>query len=359
MSLHETIELINQNLRQGRFPNEQAVSQGIVLRILKDLNWDTWDTGVVWPEFQTGEGRVDFALCDPPTRPKVFVEVKQPGHAEIGVRQALEYAFHTGVPAVVLTDGRTWSFYLPAEEGSYEERRVYKLDLFERSSDEVANRLVEYLQHSRVVSGEAIEAARKEYRNRNRRTLAKSTIPAAWNELVAQGESLLIEMVQDAVESKCGVRPEDTDVLNFLRGVAAPVRAEYPVLPVAPPITPIHAPVIPKSRAGTIRFLGEEIQIRNAIEATLMILRKLAARDSTFLSRCAVHPKNFGHKRAYIARTTEELFPDRPDLRPKHEEIADGWLLNTNVNNGIKTQVVKLACEVAGLKFGEDIQIDF
>src|SRR5262249_43268218 len=38
--------------------------------------------------------------------------------------QALEYAFHIGVPSVVLRDGRTWSFYLPAEEGSYEERRA-------------------------------------------------------------------------------------------------------------------------------------------------------------------------------------------------------------------------------------------
>ena len=54
------------------------------------------------------------------------------GAADDGVRQALEYAFHTGVPFVVLTDGKTWSFYLPAEQGSYEERRIHKLDLFER-----------------------------------------------------------------------------------------------------------------------------------------------------------------------------------------------------------------------------------
>jgi hypothetical protein len=34
-------------LRQGRFQNEQAVSQGIVLRVLQELGWDTWDTAVV------------------------------------------------------------------------------------------------------------------------------------------------------------------------------------------------------------------------------------------------------------------------------------------------------------------------
>jgi hypothetical protein len=131
MSLESTLTDIIARLRQGRFPNEQAISQGIVLRVLQELGWDTWNTAVVWPEYQTGQGRADFALCHPPSKPAIFIEVKQPGKAEDAVRQALEYAFHTGVPFIVLTDGRTWSFYLPAEQGSYEDRRVYKLDLFE------------------------------------------------------------------------------------------------------------------------------------------------------------------------------------------------------------------------------------
>jgi predicted type IV restriction endonuclease len=118
MSLETTLTDIVTRLRQGRFQNEQAISQGIVLRLLQELGWDTWDTTIVCPEFKTGEGRVDFALCHPPKQPADFIEVKQPGKAEDSVRQALEYAFHKGVPFVVLTDGRTWSFYLPAEQGS-------------------------------------------------------------------------------------------------------------------------------------------------------------------------------------------------------------------------------------------------
>jgi predicted type IV restriction endonuclease len=45
--------------------------------------------------------------------PAVFIEVKQLGGAEDDVRQALEYALKNGNPFDVLTDGRTWSFYLP------------------------------------------------------------------------------------------------------------------------------------------------------------------------------------------------------------------------------------------------------
>jgi hypothetical protein len=44
MPLKESIESIIQNLRQGFFPNEQAISQGVVLRLLHELGWNTFDT---------------------------------------------------------------------------------------------------------------------------------------------------------------------------------------------------------------------------------------------------------------------------------------------------------------------------
>ena len=162
MQLERTIADIDQKLRDGRFPNEQSISQGIVLRILSDLGWDVYDTNIVWPEYSTGEGRVDFALCAPPGKPKCFVEVKQQGKAEDGVKQALEYAFHTGAQFVTLTDGQTWSFYLPAEQGSYEDRRVFKLDLFERTEQESADILRRYLEREKIASGQALDTARKE-----------------------------------------------------------------------------------------------------------------------------------------------------------------------------------------------------
>src|SRR6266498_4022661 len=178
MSLETTISDITTKLREGRFPNEQAISQGIVLRILQELGWTTWDVSLVWPEYQTGEGRADFALCHPPEKPAVFIEVKPPGKAEDAVRQALVYAFHTGgVQLVVLTDGKTWSFYLTLEQGTYEDRRVYKLDLFERETAEAAARLTQYLSRSRIESGEALESARNEYRSRNRAAQARAIIP--------------------------------------------------------------------------------------------------------------------------------------------------------------------------------------
>ena len=223
MRLNTTLADITARLRQNRFPNEQAISQGIVLRVLRELGWDTYDANIVWPEYQTaGGGRADFALCHPPSKPKIFIEVKHLGKAEGAVEQALLYAFKSGVPFVVLTDGRTWSFYLPAEPGDYDERRVYKLDLYERSPDEAAEQFRQYLGSESVASGESLRAARTEYRNLNRRSQAKAAIPEAWRELVQKRDSSLIEILSGAVESKIGFQPDVDDVVEFFGSAATP-----------------------------------------------------------------------------------------------------------------------------------------
>ena len=364
MSLETTLSDITVRLRQGRFPNEQAISQGIVLRVLQELSWNTWDTTVVWPEYKTGEGRVDFALCHPPTKPADFIEVKQPGKAEESVRQALEYAFHTGVPFVVLTDGRTWSFYLPAEQGSYEDRRVYKLDLFERPSAEAAEILRRYLERSRVESGEALETARKEYRNRNRRSQTKAAIPEAWRELVEKGDEDLVDLVAGAVESKTGVRPDKDEVAEFLAGLGKPIIVESVQRKVAQParvpIRPITAAANSESsRSGKLVMLDKSHTYHNAKDAMVIVLRELAKSDPTFLERCSQHPDAQGRKRRYIARSPEELYPDREDLREMRETLPGGWFVATNLNNVLKKTIIRLATEVAGLKFGKDVIIEF
>ena len=368
MSLETTLTDITARLRQGRFPNEQAISQGIVLRVLQELGWDTWDTNIVWPEYQTGEGRADFGLCHPPSKPAIFIEVKQPGKAEEAVRQALEYAFHTGVPFVVLTDGKTWSFYLPAEQGSYEDRRVHKLDLFERPSVEAAATLDRYLARTRVESGEALEISRKEYRSRNRKSQARAAIPEVWRELIGKGDELLVDLLASAVESKTGVRPDDDDVAEYLAGLSdrPSIVESVPRSPSSrissPPPPDRYPPLRPTgetTRSGRLILRGKSQPYGNAKEAMVIVLRELAKADAGFLERCSQHPAAQGRKRRYIARTAEELYPDRPDLREHQEALPGGWLVATNLNNVLKKTIIRLASEVAGLEFGKDVVVDF
>ena len=178
--LRDVIEQIQNDLRSGRFTNAAAVSQGIVLPVLYELGWPVFDTRSVAPEYALEGRRVDFTLCDGSDRPKVFLEVKRVGQAEGGDRQLFEYAFHRGVPVAMLTDGQKWSFYLPGEEGHYEEWRVYKIDLLERNATACDDRLTRYLGHMRVMSGDALEAARTDYRDAARLRQITATLPRAW-----------------------------------------------------------------------------------------------------------------------------------------------------------------------------------
>jgi len=362
MSLETTLTDIASRLRQGQFPNEQAISQGIVLRVLQELGWNIWDTTVVWPEYQTGEGRADFALCHPPSKPAIFIEVKQPGKAEDAVRQALQYAFHVGVPFVVLTDGRTWSFYLPAEQGSYEDHRVYQLDLFERPPAEAATALDRYLTRTRIESGEAFDTARSEYRSRNRKSQARTAVPDAWRELVEKGDEVLVDLLASAVESKSGVRPDADDVAEYLAGLCRPVIGETATLRPFPAasVNPLSLhPVGETTRSGRLLLFGKAYPYSNAKDAMVIVLRELAKTDPSFLERCSQHHDAQGRKRRYIARTAEELYPDRPDLREYHETLPGDWLVSTNLNNVLKKTIIRLAAEVAGLTFGKDVVVEF
>lgn len=384
MSLNTTLADITTRLRKNRFPNEQAISQGIVLRVLRELGWDTYDANIVWPEYQTaGGGRADFALCHPLSKPSIFIEVKHLGKAEGAVEQALLYAFKSGVPFVVLTDGRTWSFYLPAEPGDYDERRVYKLDLYERSPDEAAEKFRQYLGNESVATGEALRAARTEYHNLNRRSQAKAAIPEAWRELVQKRDSSLIETLAGAVESKVGFPPDASDVFEFFGSAAVPKLApeSIPAPPIpSPRLRPAQAQdaeLTPEQRAERrsaaakkavasrratasqqLVIRGKEYQCPTAKDAMVTVLRTLADSDPSFLERFAQHPAAAGRKRRYIGRTLDELYPSGGSFRVQHERLPGGWLVATHIGNPLKRRIIDLAAETAGWP-REDIVLPF
>ena len=360
MSLAESLEQIANHLRLGRFPNEQAVSQGVVLRILNELGWDTYNPEIVWPEYSLGGRRVDFALCFPPRKPSVFIEVKQPGKGDGADQQLFEYAFHEGVPMAVLTDGKTWSFYLPAEQGNFEERRVYKLDLIERNYHESTEKLIKYLAYDRIVNGQAIEEARKDYRDRNRRQLAQQSIPEAWKELVESEDPSLFDRLSSEVESKCGVKPDLDDVKSFLDSFNPGQAPSLSSSVVHHHYEPGPA-IIRQTGHGLHQFTlrGQNRMCRNAKEVMVEVLRMFANADPEFAKRCANDPENLGRSRTYISNDPSELYPNAPHLAENHEHFHPDWVVATNLSNDAKQKVLKMACRVAGLAWGTDLKVDF
>jgi len=295
------------------------------------------------------------------------VEVKQVGQSEGAERQLFEYAFHIGVPMAILTDGQEWHFFLPAEQGLYQERRVYKLDILERSPDESVERLARYLTFADVVSGKAIEAARTDYRNVSRDRQIKTTLPLAWKKLIEEQDGLLIELLADKVESLCGYRPDEDAVSNFLAkesGIEAPKKQPAQPKPNNEYISPRPQPAIDRTslrhKNGTYGFTlnGEYHKAVNAKDVLIQVFDALAQADSTFIERFAALPKH-GRKRRYLSANPDDLYPGRPDLVEESScRLASGWWIGTNVSKAAIVKIIEMACDVAGIRFGQDLIVE-
>ena len=241
MALVATIESIADRIRKNSYRNETDVREAIVNRVLYDLGWDIFDPSTVQREYTVEKRRVDYALFTSSSAPAVFLEVKAPNSGETGDRQLFEYAFHQGTPFAVLVNGREWSFYLPAEQGDYSERRVQKLDLLERKANDSASVLERYLRFDRVRSGSAYSDARTDYQSAARQRDAQRAIPKAWAELVSQSDERLMELVAEKVVSLIGFRPTDEQIEAFLSSsVSPPVYVQRATTP--PSLSPPQPP---------------------------------------------------------------------------------------------------------------------
>ncbi|MBD3329769.1 hypothetical protein GF357_04730 [Candidatus Dojkabacteria bacterium] len=365
MAIAKHIEKVRQGLREGRFTSEAAVSQGILLPALHELGWPIFDTSIVIPEFSVENRRVDYALCHPENRPTVFIEVKKVGLSEGADRQLFEYAFHLGVPMAVLTDGQGWSFYLPGEQGHYDERRVYKLDLLERDISEAKSRLDRYLSYSNVCSGDALKTARSDYQNVARVRIIRENLPKAWDALLKDQDSLLLDLISEKVEDLCGYKPDLEDCSQFLEmQIQNNKHLDKHEVERKPPVkyTEQFKPANSNIQIRTVDninfvFKGQEFPSRSAKEAMIQIFQLLYKEDSGFLDRFA--SRKHGKKRRYLAREKKELYPGRPDLVEQHSvEVVEGWWLGTNYSRREIQVIINLALEVVGPQLRNETKIN-
>ena len=165
LTLKKHIDDIRNELKKKEFPNEAAVSDGIVRRLLNALDWPIFNTQIVHPEYPVGRRRVDFALCYPESTPQVFIEVKQVVNIEWADEQLFEYVLdYDGViPIAILTNGRKWQFFHRMGEKKYREGKIREIDFIKDDSEEIAYFLNRYLNYQSIRSGEAVGAIKKDY----------------------------------------------------------------------------------------------------------------------------------------------------------------------------------------------------
>lgn len=354
--LRQRIETARERLATGRFSNEASISTGLVLPILDALGWDAFDPNEVAPEYKVRKRRVDFALVANGS-PAVFVEVKQPGQADGADQQLFEYAFHEGVPLAVLTDGATWSVYVPSEQGSYEDRRAYHLDLAERTPAESADRLQRYLEREAVASGAATERARRDCQRAKQRKGARSALPQAWANLIASEDDVVLDRLAAEVESASGFQPERDDLVLFLRSLR-PASGDLPKARRRRKKKVAHELSANSDLPSRgFRLDGRFVAARTGADLLAAVFRALGERDPGFLDRFANQPQ--GRKRRYLAKSREELFPGHPELEGNSREVGQGYWVGTHSSTDMKARIIARAAKVAGVTLGQELEVRY
>ncbi len=220
MTLKEHIDDIRDRLEKGEFPNEAAVCDDIVRRLVHELGWPRFQSQIVYPQYPVEGGKVDFALCHPPSEPCVFIEVKQVGNIEGAEEQLFKYAFHRGIPIAVLTDGRKWQFFHPTGKGTWTERKVCEFDIIIGDSEENAKWLNRYLNYESIRTGKAVETIKKDYE----KIVQQRQLATAWSKLVEGADELLVHPVRKKIEDMYGYRPTNEQVLDFLKSLKQEIK---------------------------------------------------------------------------------------------------------------------------------------
>ena len=200
--------------------SEEATKQGLILPTLQQLGWNPFDVQEVFPEYSVQSGRVDYALRLNGYN-KVFIEVKKVGEdLERHQGQLLRYAFDHGVKLAILTNGTLWWFYLPLQEGTWEQRRFYTVDLLSQSSSDITEKFFAFMSKKDVSSGQAIINAENIYNSRQKGKIIKDTFPKAWRKLLTEEDEFLSEVITESVEKICGYRPDNKSVIQFLKEIS-------------------------------------------------------------------------------------------------------------------------------------------
>ena len=215
------IERIQEYISTGRLVScdETSTKATAIEPILRELGWDVADLDEVRREYpvraRPNARPVDYLLfCD--DAPKVIVEAKRGNQSLERHQEQLQdyvgFALAERVEIAILTNGAAWWYYLPLRDASWERRRVATVEFNQPDSRKIAQTLVDLLGKENVRSGKAIQNAEELYREYQ----ISETFPEAWNQLLSEPDSLIVEFLVEKTRELCGHEPDRDSVKLFL-----------------------------------------------------------------------------------------------------------------------------------------------
>lgn len=342
--------------------DEATIKQGVILRVLNALGWDTFETDEVRPEFPVIGGNVDYALRLDGEN-KVFVEAKRPSE-ELSKHQIqlLNYAFADRASLAILTNGLEWWLYLPREDATWEERRFCSIDIRSQDVSVVANSLTKFLSRDKVRSGEATRNAKSHMEFLRSRREIEDTLPIAWQRLLNPPDDLLIELLDEKVKELCGRNAGTGNLKQFLENLSvsnspSATQPAPPPRPVSRTASPKTAKSTPHIQAAHGSYTGKTLSgfafQGRSYSGGKWIQMLVALSEQMYQLHRAEFDKVLelkGKKRPYFSRNSEELFKAKPIGRT-------GFHVESNLS---ASSIVKIS-HLLLAKFGyreDDLQIE-
>ena len=327
---------------------------------LEHLDWDTCNPAYVHPQYPLENLKVDYGLkIWEEGGLRCIIEVKAVGNLQGADPQLFQYAFHAGTPLAVLTDGSLWKFYLPAAAGKYDEKLVRTLDFEKHPPEEIVDVLTRYLSFKNTCSGQANRNATSDHERRIKSIVTGKNISNAWaNLLMKPSDKLVTLLIEETSKISEGFAPAKESVEEFLKSVASThsIALETTERKRKPSESESHPHRKIAGKKGHFVFLGEKYEEKNPTDAFVKIIKTLASRDKTFLSRLAPHIA--GRTRKYLTQNYQDFTDSQ---KGSVVELSMGWYLCFHSSTDQKKMMLQKACEVARIPFGKPsgLKLDF
>jgi hypothetical protein len=350
------VEEVRSNKSINSF-DEISTKQGVVLKLLFLLGWDTFNIKEVCPEYSVKSMRVDYSLRVSNIN-KAFIEVKRPiEDLEKHQEQLLKYSFQEGIKLSILTNGITWWFYLPLNEGNWEQRRFYSIDLLTQDVEDIVSKFIDFITKDNVVTGKSLKIAENLFKSQQKKNIIKETLPKAWNKIISDPDELFVELLSETTEKICGYRPEDDIIHKFLfknkdDWLAIKPSPKPPIKPrrISPPDKKDKIKLSDNysgKSVSSFTFRGKRHNVKYWIEVLLSLCNIFASERSIKFDKVL---DLVGRKRPYFTYNPDEL-------RTSQKIGNTNIYVETNLSSN---QIVKISINLLNL-FGyssDDLKID-
>lgn len=345
--MFELIEELQSDKNLNTF-DEAATKQAIILRILSNLGWNHFNIKEVTPEYKVGIRKVDYSLRENNIN-KVFIEVKKVDEdLEKHQKQLLDYSFQEGTKIAILTNGITWWFYLPLNEGNWEQRKVYTIEIYDQDANKISESFIDFLSKENIISGQAVKLAENIHKSKQKKYVIGEKLPEAWHKLINEPDEDLVELLAETTEKICGYKPDHITVGEFLSSFIED-KGKIP-----PKKSKINKKTASNSKKGftgkkisSYTFNGKEFEVKYWIYILMEIANLMAKLHENEFDK-ALSLK--GRKRPYFTR-------NETDLRSPWRVEGTDIYMEVNMNANTIVRVSKNLIALFGYK-DEDLKIN-